>query len=103
MRLPRFTRSPSLGQRPAPTVGEQAARQTNGLVIDQATPRPMGVSPTAKVSKAQVQLIEGLLKKTGVDPVRFCQVHKVMTIIDLTRGEYALALVESRRTPAADG
>ncbi len=88
--------SPAPQQRAEPAaqaIAEDVARQTNGRVLDQATPRPMGVSPTAKVSKAQVQLIEGLLKKTGVDPVRFCQAHKVMTIIDLTQEEYALALV----------
>jgi len=86
--------APAEPEENAHTVGEEVARQKVGRVVERsAAPRPMGVSPLAKVSKAQVHLIEELIKKTGVDPVRFCQRHKVKTIIDLTQEEYAIALV----------
>lgn len=89
---------------PAQQVAEDVARQTNGRVMDPATPRPMGVTPTAKISKAQLQLIEGLLKRTGVDAARFCQAHKIMTITDLTQAEFAIALgkLESRERRMAE-
>jgi hypothetical protein len=80
---------------PQPTVDEvaqDAARKLNGRVVARSTPGPAGVTLTAKVSKAQVKLLEGLLQQTSSNMDRFLAAYKVQAIADLNQEQYADAL-----------
>jgi hypothetical protein len=99
--------APAPAAPPAPddahAVGEEVAARTGGRVVSRSTPAPVGVTGHARVTKAQVQLVEGLLASTGSDRGKFLKVFAIGDVADLNQEQYASALVklEAKQRKAA--